>query len=105
MSVFDNAFGTAAKTMMSVFGEDEFAMYTPAGGIATPLRVGVERGVKDSDQSVMMVNSTIVISWLKSDRSEHARGDVITLANDESYRLNKLSDDDGMFISYQVIKA
>lgn len=105
MSVFENAFGTAAKTMMSVFGEKEKATYMPSNGDPAPIDIIVDRGVKDSDQSIMMVNSTVVISWLKSDRSEHARNDVITLASGESYRLNKLSDDDGMFISYQVIKA
>ena len=105
MSVFDNAFGTAAKTVMNVFGDKENATYMPSNGGSIPIDIIVDRGVKDSDQSIMMVNSTVVISWLKSDRSEHARGDVIALAGGESYRLNKLADDDGMFISYQVIKA
>lgn len=105
MSVFEKAFGIASKTVMSVFSEDELAIYTPAGGIAESLSVSVERGVKDSDQAIGIVNATVIISWLKSDRSEHARNDVITLVSGESYRLNKLSDDDGMFISYQVIKA
>ena len=105
MSVFENAFGIASKTVMNVFKENDFATYSPANGTPEPLNVVVDRGVKDSDQSVMMVNSTVIISWLKSDRSEHARGDVVTLATGESFRLNKLSDDDGMFISYQVIKA
>lgn len=105
MSVFDNAFGTAAKTIMNIFGDDELATYIPAGGVAKPLRVSVDRGVKDSDQALGMTNATVIISWLKSDRSEHARSDVITLATGESFRLNKLADDDGMFISYQVIKA
>lgn len=105
MSVFEDAFGIASKAVMNVFKENEIATYSPVGGIAEPLSVSVERGVKDSDQTIGIVNATVIISWLKSDRSEHARNDVITLGSGESYRLNKLSDDDGMFISYQVIKA
>jgi len=105
MSVFENAFSSAASTLMSVYGETSPATYTQDGGTAQSLSVMIDRGVKDSENTGMMVNVTVTISWLKSDRSQHSRKDVITLATGESFRLNKLLDDDGMFITYQVTKA
>lgn len=105
MSVFEDAFSSAAATMMTVFGEKIPATYTPVSGTPQNLTVVVDRGVKDSDMMTMTVNPSVIVSWLKSDRSQHTRGDVIVLNSGEQFRLNKLDDDDGIFISYQVIKA
>ena len=105
MSVFDNAFGTAARTLMSVFGESTTATYKPKAGAEQQLTVVVERGVNESEQAVMMINPTVIISWLRADRSQHAKNDVITLSSGESFRLNKITEDDGNMISYQVVKA
>ena len=105
MSVFENAFSSAASTLMSVFGETSPATYIPETGVSQSLSVMVDRGVKDSESTGLMVNITTTITWRKSDRSQHSRKDVITLATGESFRLNKLLDGDGMFITYQVTKA
>ena len=105
MSVFDSAFGTAARTLMNAFGESAPATYKPKDGVEQLLTVVVERGVNESEQAVMMINPTVVISWLKADRSQHAKNDVITLSGGESFRLNKITEDDGIMISYQVVKA
>ena len=45
MSKFNDAFGSAAKTLMSVFGETTPATYMPATGSAQSLNVVVEHDV------------------------------------------------------------
>lgn len=105
MSKFNNAFSSSARTLMTVFGESSPATYKPKDGVEQSLIVAVERGVNESGQAVIMITPTVVISWLKADRSQHAKNDVITLSGGESFRLNKLTEDDGAVISYQVVKA
>ena len=103
MSKFNDAFGSAAKTLMSVFGETTTATYMPATGSAQSLNVVVEHDVVGSDQLIMALNSVVIVSWFKADRDLHRRGDKIALSNGKEYRLDKFEHDDGLVISYQVI--
>lgn len=91
--------------MAAVFGDDEPASYIPQSGDPTPLRVIIDRDVKQMDVSGGFVSPSVEISWLKTDLATAQRNDIIQLAAGGRWRLGELVGDDGVFVNYRVIPA
>lgn len=105
MSKFTDVFGSAARKLLLSFGEKSKASYHVNGGGDIPLTVAIDRDVKDSESVGTFVNSSITISWIHEDQPTHSKKDSITLATGETFNLNKLIENDGVIVTYQVLKA
>ena len=105
MSKFTDVFGSAAQKLLLTFGEKSKAAYHVHGGGDIPLTVAIDRDVKDSESVGTFVNSAITISWMNADLPTHSKKDSITLATGEAFNLNKLIENDGVIVTYQVLKA
>jgi len=105
MSKFNNVFSSAARKLLSTFGEESPATYQVKDGGSITLTVAIDRDVKDSESIGTFVNLVTTISWMNEDLSTHSKKDSITLATGETFNLNKLIENDGVIVTYQVLKA
>lgn len=103
MSKFNQAFNAAARRLMNVFGDSEQATYRSHSSGDFSLLVMVDRGVKNSDVA-QIVNASITISWMKEDMPTHSKKDKVILASGESFQLSQILENDGVIVTYQVIK-
>lgn len=105
MSKFNDVFRSTARKLLKTFGEELPATYHVDDGGDISLTVAVDRDVKDSESVGAFVNSAITISWMNDDLPTHSKKGSITLATGEKFNLNKLIENDGVIVTYQVLKA